>query len=354
MRVLFLPTFLLSASMLIPAFSQTDGAIPLATLPPQEPPAAADTTSQRERKPDAARFGQTSADDVHRPRSAQEPSPPIIGTTRLQHSLEELDRPLSPEEITAYGAALQSMMPMSPELIRDFRKRLDESQKAASEPPSGKQPQLISDAIRLSLSPEKAVSRIATAPDMASVISFYDRTGQAWPVASFVVGRADMFQVYALQEGSNKLAISALQAHASSNLIVSLVDESRPIVFHLQTSQPIVLERRDITVEAYGPNAIRNPTTVSVQAAASNGTMMAFVEGAALPKGAVKLRSTDPDIDIWDYGGDYYIRSPHSLISPSWLSVLSGPGDIHAYRIHKTPVLLISRGGQIIKVRVEN
>ncbi|MDH7792548.1 DotH/IcmK family type IV secretion protein [Ochrobactrum sp. AN78] len=377
MRKQFLPTLLVSAILLLPALAQTDRAIPMATLPPQDPPEAADEASEREVKPDAARFGQTiagqtsagqtgageagagetgagetGADD---PQSqVPGPLPPIIGTTQLLHSLAQLDRPLSPEEITAYGAALQSLMPMTPQMIRDFRKRLDENQKAASEPPSGKQPHLISDAIRLSLKPGQALSSIATAADRASVISFYDRTGQAWPVASFVVGRADMFQVYALQEGSNKLAITALQPHGSSNLIVSLVEESRPIVFHLQTAQPTVVERRDITVDAYGPNAVRNPTTVAVQAAASNPIMLAFVEGAALPQGAVRLPSTDPDIDAWAYGGAYYIRSPHTLISPSWLSVLSGPGDIHAYRINKTPIVLMSRNGQIVRVRVGN
>ncbi len=349
-----LPTFLASATLLWPAFAQTPKSVPMATLPQQNLPQAEDAATPSPPKPDATRFGQPSGDDRHSNTGAQDPLPPIIGTTRLLHALSELDRPLSPDETTAYGAALQSLIPMTPEMIRDFRKRLDENQKAASEPPSGKRPRPVSDAIRLSLRPEQAASTIATAPDTASVISFYDRTGQAWPIASFVVGRADMFQVYALQEGSNKLAISALQPHGNSNLIVSLVEESRPIVFHLQTSQSTVLERRDITVEAYGPNAIHNPTTVSVQATASNSIMMAFVEGTALPKGAVKLNSTDPELEVWDYGGDYYIRSPQTLISPSWRSALSGPGDIHAYRINKTPVVLLSRGGKIVSVRVGN
>ena len=41
------------------------------------------------------------------------------------------DRSL-PEEITAYGAALQAQIPMTPEMILDYRRRLDESQKAAA------------------------------------------------------------------------------------------------------------------------------------------------------------------------------------------------------------------------------
>jgi len=50
-----------------------------------------------------------------------------VGATELLKSLDDLDRPLTPEEITAYGAALQSQFPMTPEMFRDYRRRVDES-----------------------------------------------------------------------------------------------------------------------------------------------------------------------------------------------------------------------------------
>lgn len=339
------------------AYAQSAGDIPAAQLPQQTQTAQPVTSSQTnaQQRPDPSRFGQTRPSSSSGARSQNKDElPPIIGTNHLLQSLDELDRPLSPEEATAYGSAVQSLMPMTPDMIRDYRRRVDENQRAASEPPSGVKPTLISDAIRLSLKPSKAISTISTVPDTVSVISFYDRTGKAWPVASYVVGRADRFQVYALQEGSNKLAISALQPHGYSNLIVSLVEESRPIVLNLQTSQGTAIARRDITVEAYGPNAAVNPTTVSTKVAPSDNVMMAFVQGAGMPKGAVQLRTTDPDTDVWSYSGDYYVRTQNTLVSPSWSSVLTGPGGVHAYRIKKTPVALISRNGTIERVRISN
>lgn len=353
--------FLSAALALVPAtgtaYAQTARDIPAAQLPQQTGTQQTGSPSRNnaEPKPDPTRFGQTlPSSNTDNGDQNRDELPPIIGTNHLLQSLDELDRPLSPEEATAYGSAVQSLMPMTPEMIRDYRRRVDENQKAASEPPSGVRPTLISDAIRLSLKPSKAVTTVPTAPDTVSVISFFDRTGKAWPVASYVVGRADRFQVYALQEGSNKLAISALQPHGYSNLIVSLVEESRPIVLNLQTSDGTAIARRDITVEGYGPNAAVNPTTVSTKVAPGDRVMMAFVQGAGMPQGATQLRTSDPDTDVWSYAGDYYVRTQNTLISPSWSSVLTGPGGVHAYRIKKTPVALISRNGAIERVRISN
>ncbi len=57
------------------------------------------------------------------------------------------------------------------------------------------------------------------------------------------------FQVYALQEGSNQIAVTPLVTHGYSNLIISLVEEDRPIVINLETSDTKTHFRRDITVE---------------------------------------------------------------------------------------------------------
>jgi intracellular multiplication protein IcmK len=138
---------------------------------------------------------------------------PIIGATELLKSLDELDRPLTPEEITAYGAALQSQFPMTPEMILDFRRRLDESQKAAATPPSGRFPNALTDSAHISLGPRQAPEVLLTGPDTVSVMAFYDRTGEAWPIASYVIGKPSSFQVYAMQEGSNQLAVTPLVTH---------------------------------------------------------------------------------------------------------------------------------------------
>lgn len=277
---------------------------------------------------------------------------PLIGAKRLLHSLSELDRPLTPEEITAYGAAVQSVLPMSPKLIRDYRRRIDESQKAAALPPSGKRARPISDSVRISLSARQRPLMLDTTPNTVSVMSFYDRTGKAWPIASYVVGRADAFQVYALQKGSNQIAVTPLVNHGYSNLVISLVEEDRPLVVNLETNEKKTDFRRDVTINAYGPNADLSPTTVTPATPPSDKTMMAFAQGAGLPKSAQQLNTSDPGIEAWSYKGDMYIRTTDTLMSPAWSAALTGPGAVHAYRLKRTPVALVSRDGQISRVSI--
>lgn len=280
---------------------------------------------------------------------------PIVGATELLKSLDDLDRPLAPEEITAYGAAIQSQFPMTPEMIRDYRRRVDESQKAAATPPSGQFPNAITDAKRISLDSAQEPEVLLTGPDTVSVMAFYDQTGAAWPVASYVIGKPKSFQVYAMQEGSNQLAVTPLVPHGFSNIIVSLVGESRPLVFEVRTNSLNTHYRRDFTVHGLGPNAASKPLQTQQSepvARASNDVMMSFATGADIPGNAVRLNTDNRAVKAWSYDGAIYLQSAVAIISPPASKILTGPGQVKAYRIRPTSVALISTNGRVFKVRI--
>lgn len=280
---------------------------------------------------------------------------PIIGATELLESLDELDRPLTPEEITAYGAALQSQFPLTPEMILDYRRRLDESQKAAATPPSGRFPNAITDAAHISLGPAQRPEVLLTGPDTVSVMAFYDRSGAAWPIASYVIGKPSSFQVYAMQEGSNQLAVTPLVPHGFSNIIVSLVGESRPLVFDVRTNSLNTHYRRDVTVDGLGPNAEERPVSVSAReprVRASNSIMMAFATGTDIPGTAVRLGTDNPAVRAWSYDGALYLQSRETVISPPATQILTAAGQIKAYKIRPTAIALISVNGVVSKVRI--
>ena len=280
---------------------------------------------------------------------------PIVGAKELLQSLDDLDRPLTPEEITAYGAAIQSQFPMTPEMIRDYRRRVDESQKAAATPPSGQFPNPINDAKRLTLDSAQEPEVLLTGPDTVSVMAFYDRTGAAWPIASYVIGKPKSFQVYAMQEGSNQLAVTPLVPHGFSNIVVSLVGESRPLVFDVRTNSLNTHYRRDFTVHGLGPNAASKPLQTRQSepvARASNDVMMAFATGADIPGNAVRLSTDNRSVKAWSYDGAIYLQSADAIISPPASRILTGPGQVKAYRIRPTSVALISSNGRVLKVRI--
>jgi intracellular multiplication protein IcmK len=337
---------------------------PAAALPPQEPGRTVVTieNGQPANTPPALPTGQEPLTQNERnqqlvPAQQQPPADnfPIIGATELLKSLDELDRPLTPEEITAYGAALQSQFPMTPEMILDYRRRLDESQKAAATPPSGRFPNVITDAVHLSLRSSQEPEVLLTGPDTVSVMAFYDRTGSPWPIASYVIGKPSSFQVYAMQEGSNQLAVTPLVPHGFSNIVVSLVGESRPLVFEVRTNGLNTHYRRDFTVEGLGPNAERQPVEASAQeprVRAADDVMMAFATGTDIPGNAVRLRTDNPAVRAWSYDGALYLQSRETVISPPAAQILTAAGQIKAYRIRPTAVALISVGGVVSKVRI--
>ncbi len=278
---------------------------------------------------------------------------PVIGTDRLLTSLDELDRPLTPEEITAYAATVQREIPLRPELIADFRRRLNDVARARAAPPSGVRPISLTDTVRISLSTAGEPETILTAPGTVTVMSFFDRTGAPWPVAAYVIGNESAFQVYPMQEGSHELALSPLVTHGYSNIVVSLVDADQPIVLDVETNEERSHRRRDVVVDATGPNAVVAPVVPREPSQrSSDGIMMAMVQGAPIPPDARKLRTDDPDVEAYRLGRDMYVRTNRTLISPAYNASIAGPGGINAYRLRPAPVVMISRGGAITRVRI--
>lgn len=291
----------------------------------------------------------------NRPAPRQPSSVPVVGSQRLLDSLADLDRPLTPEEVTAYGAFVQQQLPLRPELVLDFNQRRNAVARANAQPGNGRRPSTrsLQDSVRLDLAPNSNPDVIATTQGTVTTLAFFDRTGAPWPIASYVIGNEAAYQVYPLQEGSNQIAISQQQPYTYSNLIVSLLDTGQSLVFDLETSDDGVIYRRDVTVNALGPNAEIAPVVArEPDARASDGLMMAVVQGAPIPPSAQELFTDDADVEAYRIGDALYIRTNQTLISPSYDAALSGPGGINAYRMKPAPVVLIERNGQITRVRI--
>lgn len=368
-------TLLISSALISPTFAQTvrpdpnNPVSPGITQPdvnPGEPVTGAGDTPTVETVPEGATRPPVDQlppggrivdpNQVTAQPEARRPSDlPIIGTRRLLDSLADLDRPLSTEEITAYGAFVQRELPLRPELIIDLNRRRNAVARAQAQPPTGRFATPVTDAVRVSLSASGNPVELFTNQGVVSAISFFDRTGAAWPVASYVIGDEAAFQVYPMQEGSNQLAVSPLTPYAYSNLVVSLVGTSQPISVDIDTSDEIVHYRRDVTINAIGPNAEIAPVVSKTPEAplrSSDGLMMALVQGAPIPPDARELVTDDPDVEAYRIGDFLYVRTNQVLISPSYDAAISGPGGINAYRLRPAPVVLITRGGQVTRVRI--
>ena len=48
-----------------------------------------------------------------------------------------------------------------------------------------------------------------------------------------------------------------------------------------------------------------------------------------------------------------YLRTRNTLLSPSWISVMSSPDGTNAYELTKAPVILVTKNGKMTQLKVE-
>ena len=278
---------------------------------------------------------------AHPASTSGQPSPLVDGT--------EMD----PHRIQGFNQAVGQAFPMTPEMILQYRRIFEEQQRAILERP---QPDAVVDAGFVALEPGETPGRIRLAPGIASVIGFYDATGQAWPIDQYVVGSGENFEVVSLGEDSNSLVMTPLTRIGWSNLVIRLADEPTPIVLHVDISEQTAHFRHDIQVARHGPNAevsMASAGSQMVVTEAGNTTLLSVLTRTDLPRGAVRVPVANVNAEAWSIGDSLYVRSRHALLSPSWTASLAGPDRVRVYEIAPSSMLLFSVDGQVIRAIAE-
>ena len=110
--------------------------------------------------------------------------------------------------------------------------------------------------------------------------------------------------------------------------------------------------RYDARIPKYGPNA-KMPLIDRRRLAAGDEIIMMFLDNVP-PPGAQRLKVSglDSRTMAWLADGKVYVRTPLSMLSPSWdASVTSGDG-MTVYQVGDAPVLLMSDAGSIVRARL--
>lgn len=254
-----------------------------------------------------------------------------------QHSMHE-----------EFDEAIGNVFPMTPDMVRRFRRIHDGNEVAAREVPF---PEPLVDAVFVELAPGERPTELRVAPGIASAIGFFDASGRPWPIRQFVIGNGDGFKVIQLGEGS--LSVSPLERVGWTNLIVALLDEPVPVVLRVVIDRGRAHFSRSVRILKPGPN----PPTVaagtgSQLTGAGNREMMAVLSGLDLPEGAEEVAVTGADATAWLVGEDLYLRTGHPLLSPAWTGALAGPDRVRAYRLKPVSSLLLSVDGRIVLAEV--
>ena len=256
----------------------------------------------------------------------------------------------------AFSKVTQQAMPMTPQQIHQLKRMLKQSKHAAAasatNPPS---PQTTS--IMVSLSPGHTPPVIRLQQGFISSLVFVDANGNKWPILGYDLGDPDSFNIQ-LQQGSNTLLVQATSEFKYGNLAVRLKGLPTPVMLTLVPGQRSVDYRVDLHVQGRSPEAKQSEVSSSGSEAVSD-TLLKVLNGIP-PKQSKRLKvkggpcqPSRQNCRAWEANDKLYIRIPLEILSPGWISRVKSSDNMKAYKLQKTPSVLVSDDGQTTELKIE-
>ena len=253
---------------------------------------------------------------------------------------------LADEDAARQGRAA---LPFTPEQIEILGRILRETQEAAArgagDPPVGRVRRIRLD--------DGAIPAIALRRGYVTAVSFTDSTGAPWPIEEALVDRRFLppgAEGGAAEEESARghlLYLAPQAAYLQGNAVVKLRGLAEPVVAHLHGTGADADFRVEIRLGLPGPNA--DPGALAQPAAFHAGDpVLLGLLGGAVPPGAGRLAVAGGATGdrAWRRGDEVLLLTRAYLLSPGPLAAERGPGGRWAYRLARTPLVLVSDGGR--------
>lgn len=254
----------------------------------------------------------------------------------------------TPED-EAFENAVKNLVPLSPDQIKEFRRRQDDARRAQSLPLTPVRP--ITRTISLTLKPGEPTPVIRVAAQRVTTLTFVDVTGKPWPVLSVATGDPTTLEAKSAgpQNETNIITLSPIKYQGATNVAVTLTKYPVPIVMTVTTGESEVDYRVDVRVGARGPNAVANVLGSGGLSPTNDATLIGFIDGTP-PRGAEKVSTSSREVEAWIYDKMMYVRTNLELLSPAYLQKSSGNAGVNVYQLVEAPVLILSRDGQMASV----
>ncbi len=252
---------------------------------------------------------------------------------------------------SSYKRASQGLLPLSPNQVRTFMKKLEDTQKAAQAPHAGTPTGEVKIA-SISLDPGTKPPVINLAAGYVTTIDIIDQTGEPWPILD--VGIGGNFEVTPTKAGSHVVRVVPLTRVGDGNLSILLKDLSTPVIFRLSSGGSSYHMRFDARIPKLGPFA-KTPLIQQAQSwPVAGGEVISMILENAPPAGAQRLKVSglDSRTKAWKIGESVYVRTPLSLLSPAWNASASSADGMTVYEIGDAPILLMSDNGAMLRARL--
>ncbi len=265
-------------------------------------------------------------------------------------------KPKTPEEIEqeirekAFDAAITGLLPMNPDEIRVLLEKMDETQQAVEVPVY---PYPGADVVveTVSLDPGSKPPVINVGVGHVTSLTILDVTGEPWPIKDLAFG--GNFEVVSSGSGSHMIRITPLSEFAHGNVSVQLLNLKTPVTFTLSTQRDNIHYRFDARIPEYGPFAKVPIMQGGMTLVAGNSILSSVLDGIA-PQGSEKMdvQGVDGRTTAYSYGETTYLRTPLTLLSPSWTSSVSSADGMNVYALSNAPVVLLSDRGNIVRASI--
>lgn len=259
-----------------------------------------------------------------------------------QKEIEQLTRD------AAFEAALNTLMPMTPEEIAKLLEAFRESREAAEQRVGGiPEPEIVVKDVPLDPSAKPPVIKVS--PGHVTSVNIMDITGKPWPIES--VSWGGEFEVINPGNGGHIIRINPMKAHAVGNLSMKLVSLDTPVTFTILSQLESVHYRFDARIPEYGPLADMPIIDTGVTISAGGNPSIATILEGVLPAGAqrLKVEGVDGRTTAYRHNGQTMVRTPLTLLSPGWSESAKSADGMTVYVVHNTPVLLLSDKGKMMR-----
>ena len=249
----------------------------------------------------------------------------------------------------SFQRAESGMMPLSPDQVRAFMHRFEETQEAAV-PPFAGAPKAQVRITTLSLDPGTEPPVLNVSSGYVTTINMVDATGEPWPILD--VGVGGNFEVSPTTAGSHVVRIMPLSRVGVGNLSVLLKDLPTPVIFKVTAGGPTVDLRYDARIDKLGPGAKAPLIERPRLEAGSEAIMLILANAPPAAAKRMKIGGLDARSMAWMMDNHVYVRTPLTLLSPAWDASVSSADGMTVYEIGDAPVLLMSDNGAIVRARL--
>lgn len=253
----------------------------------------------------------------------------------------------------------KQFLPFTEDEALQIKKKLMDREKQLNAPAST--PDVMFRSLNIDPSAPYQDQTIFLSPNYVSTLLIFDKMGNPWPIEKYVLALSD--KLYSDNINSNTMVLSSKKLnYGRGNVVISLKDLKTPIILSIEISPNKIDYKTDIRLNSFGPNSqptvFKNDKDLSYLGKFAKEDAYSMLDGITPEGGKYIKRPTSLDgVEAWANGKTLYVRTKDILISPSLLpteySKMQSADGTYLYTVPNISVLVLSRNGQPVQVKVE-